>query len=224
MMDRASDSGYELVLDNRRLIIAFAVLVLLFGCFFVLGFVEGKRQGYQAGSQIVAETAATPAPGKETPASETPSPSPNSVTEAPKDKPDERPLEWYKSVSGKGEKPEIGAPAAAAPSPASKDTVSKPAIAPPGKAAGTPVSKPPVKAASAPASYTVQVGAFRQKKQVDAKADVLKSIGFDCRIEPPESEEGLYLLKVGRFKSRAEAVAMQLRLKKSGWGSFIKTN
>jgi cell division protein FtsN len=209
MMDRPSDTGYEMVLDNRRLIIAFAVLVLLFGCFFVLGFVEGKRQGYQAGSQIAAETAATPAPVRETQAPETPTPSPGSVTETPKGQPEERPLEWYKSVSGKGEKPE-------SPASASIETASKPAA--------TPASKPPAKAASAPTSYTVQVGAFRQKKQVDSKADILKSKGFDCRIELPETDEGLYLLKVGRFKSRAEAVAMQLRLRKNGWSSFIKTN
>jgi cell division protein FtsN len=89
----------------------------------------------------------------------------------------------------------------------------------------TPVAKPPVKAAAkAPSNYSVQVGAFRQKQQVDNKADLLRSKGFDCRIEDPVSAEGLYLLKVGKFKSRAEAVAMQLRLKKSGFSSFIKTN
>ena len=60
MMDQHSDSGYELVLDNRRLIIAFAVLILFCGCFFVVGFMEGKRQGFQAGSQTAAESAVKP--------------------------------------------------------------------------------------------------------------------------------------------------------------------
>jgi cell division protein FtsN len=120
-------------------------------------------------------------------------------------------------MSGKGETPEIATPPAVKPSPIPKEKVTSTGI--------TPVSKPPVKTAvAASSSYTVQVGAFRQKKQVDAKAEMLRSKGFDCRIEFPESEEGLYLLKVGRFKSRAEAVAMQLRLKKNGWSSFIKTN
>jgi cell division protein FtsN len=58
---------------------------------------------------------------------------------------------------------------------------------------------------------------------VEVKAQLLRSKGFDCRIEVPQSSEDLYLLKVGQFKSRAEAVEVQLRLKKNGIGSFIKT-
>jgi cell division protein FtsN len=217
MMDRpSSDSGYELVLDNRRLIVAFAILVLIFGCFFVLGFMEGKRQGYQAGAQIAAETGANPAPAQETPVPQTSALDADAAMEPPKEPPDEQPLGWYKSVSGKGEKPEI-APPPPVPSPAPEETATRQSV--------QPAVKPPAKtAASTPSSYSVQVGAFRQKKQVDAKAEALRSKGFDCRIEPPESDEGLYLLKVGRFKSRADAVAMQLRLKKSGFSSFIKTN
>ncbi len=213
MMDRSSDSGYELVLDNRRLIVAFAILVSLFGCFFVLGFVEGKRQGFQAGAQIAAETGANPASAREASAPKTSAFSADSETENSKEPPDEPPLGWYKSVSGKGERPEIASP----------PSVANPVPEEPRQPA-QPTLKPPAKTAASPSSYSVQVGAFRQKKQVDAKAEILRSKGFDCRIEPPESEEGLYLLKVGRFKSRAEAVAMQLRLKKSGFSSFIKTN
>ena len=62
----------------------------------------------------------------------------------------------------------------------------------------------------------MQVGAFRQRQQAEVKAKLLRSKGFDCRIEVPQSSEALYLLKVGQFKSRAEAVAVQLRLKKNG--------
>jgi cell division protein FtsN len=165
---------------------------------------------------VAAETDSGSAPTKEMPVPETFSPSTAAMKEAPKEKPEERPLEWYKSMSGKGETPEITVPPAVKPIPIAKEKAASPTV--------TPATKPPAKIAAASSSYTVQVGAFRQKKQVDAKAEVLRSKGFDCRIEFPESEEGLYLLKVGRFKSRAEAVAMQLRLKKNGWSSFIKTN
>ncbi len=217
MMDRpSSDSGYELVLDNRRLIVAFAALILIFGCFFVLGFMEGKRQGLQADSQIASETGTNADSSDEPPVPAKPASRADAAMESPNEPPDERPLEWYKSVSGKGGKPQI------APPPPVASSVPK---AVPAKPPAEPATKAPAKAAASSfASYTVQVGAFRQKKQVDSKADLLRSKGFDCRIELPESDEGLYLLKVGKFKSRADAVAMQLRLKKSGFGSFIKTN
>lgn len=217
-MDRpSSDSGYELVLDNRRLIVAFAVLVLIFGCFFVLGFIEGKRQGFQAGAQIAAETGANPASTQEASVLQAPALGADAVMQAPKELPDEQPLGWYKNVSGKGEKPEISPPP-----PASNPIMEQAATR---KSAFQPAVKSPTKATlSTPSSYSVQVGAFRQKKQADTKSEDLRSKGFDCRIEPPESDEGLYLLKVGRFKSRADAVAMQLRLKKNGFSSFIKTN
>ena len=40
--------GYELVLDARRLIIACVLVIFVCGVFFVLGFVEGKRQILEA--------------------------------------------------------------------------------------------------------------------------------------------------------------------------------
>ncbi|MBN1569670.1 MAG: SPOR domain-containing protein [Acidobacteria bacterium] len=208
MMDQHSDSGYELVLDNRKLIITFAVVVLICGCFFVVGFMEGKRQGYQAGSQVAAETAM-----KLIPDEPEPSESPAAGKEAAKaadEQTEDHTLEWYKNVNEREGKRETAKPSVASP---------------PAKAAAAPIIKPsaPVTASKA-ASYSVQVGAFKQKEQAETRAAQLRAKGFEGRIEPPDSSDGLFLLKVGRFKSRAEAVAMQLRLKKSGISSFIKTN
>jgi cell division protein FtsN len=208
MTDKSSDSGYELVLDNRRLIIAFIALILFCGCFFVLGFVEGKRQGYQAGSQTAAESAAKPVPDEAKESENPASAVADSGTPAVKEEAEKQQLNWYKNVSGQDKKSEI-TPPPAEPAPAPKKETAKPAA---------------VSAPAAPAGYTVQVGAFRQRQQVEVKAKLLRSKGFDCRIEIPQSSEDLYLLKVGRFKSRAEAVATQLRLKKNGFGSFVKTN
>ena len=56
MMDDASESGLELVLDNRKIVIGFVLLIFICGCFFVIGFIEGKRQGFQEGSQPVAQS------------------------------------------------------------------------------------------------------------------------------------------------------------------------
>ena len=229
MVDHPADSGYELVLDNRKLVIAFLVLVVTWMCFFVVGFMEGKRQGYQAGAQMAAETATKPGTEEPSTPADVKSAGTDSEAKATKESSEEKPLNWYKDVSGRGEKPEIAAPKTgtsstpktATPKPAvetaSKAAASKPAVEPASKA---PVSAPP----SASATYSVQVGAFRQRQQAEVKAQLLQSKGFEGRIEPPDSPEGLYLLKVGRFKSRTEAVAVQLRLKKSGFTSFIKSN
>ena len=70
---------------------------------------------------------------------------------------------------------------------------------------------------SGPVAYSVQVGAFREKRQCEIKAQMLRSKGFESRIDPPQNSEDLYLLKVGTFHSRAEAVAMQLQLKKAAF-------
>jgi cell division protein FtsN len=227
MVDNSSDSGYELVLDNRRLIIAFVALVLFCGCFFVLGFVEGKRQGYQAGSLTAAESAAKPAAG-EPKESGSQAAVADSGTSAVKEDAEKQPLNWYKNVSGREQKNEI-TPPPSQPAPAlTKEAAKSAAIAEPAEPPPTPrkeTAKPAAVSAPVAASgYTLQVGAFRQRQQAEVKAKLLRAKGFDCRIEVPQSSEDFYFLKVGRFKSRAQAVATQLRLKKNGFGSFIKTN
>jgi cell division protein FtsN len=84
-------------------------------------------------------------------------------------------------------------------------------------------SKPRAGAASN-VTYSVQVGAFRQRREAEAKATALRERNYEYVIEPTEGAEPLFLLKVGRYESRAEAVAMGLRLKRDGFSTFIKTN
>ena len=238
MVDHPADSGYELILDNRKLIITFIVLVISWGSCFVLGFMEGKRQGYQAGAQTATETASTPSQEESLKPTDPQSAGMDSEAKSKKEDTEAKPLNWYKDVSGRGEKPEIASmpdapksapkaaetrkpaePATKAPAePAPKAAVPKPAVEPARKTPAAP-------AASASSSYSVQVGAFRQRQQAEVKAQLLKSKGIESRIEPPKSPEDLYRLKVGPYKTRAEAVAMQIRLKKSGFGaSFIAAN
>ena len=206
MVDNSSDPGYELVLDNRRLIVAFIVLILICGCFFVVGFVEGKRQGYQAGSMTATESAARQIPEMPEEVASGAVPSESEATEVRKD--EEKPqLNWYKKVRQEPTSGTAGLAPEPPPAPP-KETIKRAEVPPPATVSG----------------YTVQVGAFRQRQQAEVKEKELRSKGFDCRIEVPQSSEDLYLLKVGRFKSRADAAAMQLRLKKSGFNSFIKTN
>jgi cell division protein FtsN len=212
-MDRRGEAGFEFVLDNRKLILVFFLLIVVCGGFFVIGFVEGKRQAAGAGTaapaNAVLQSEQTPPAGitaDQADADATPDPGP-SVREQ---------LEWYKRVN----KAEAagGLEPAADPARAVVETAEKPK--PPVSA---PVSEPPARL-TARANYSVQVGAFRQLREAEAKAALLKKKGYDYTIEPPATEGQLFLLKVGRYDSRPEAHRMQLRLKKDGFASFIKAN
>jgi len=229
MADRDADSGIELVLDSRKFIIAFVVLIAICGCFFVLGFIEGKRQGLQEGTQTAAVAAPVTRPDESQTAVAKPSVADTSAAAVKEDAGDQQ-LNWYKNVNRRDGEPEVApkltestsAKKAAEPAPAPK-----PAVEPAKKATEVPAAKPAPQekpAVAGPVTYSVQVGAFRVRREAENKAKTLKAKGFDCRIEVPRSPDELYLLKVGKFASRADAVAMQLNLKKSGINSFIKTN
>jgi cell division protein FtsN len=217
MTDHATESGLELVLDNRKLIIAFVLLIFVCGCFFVVGFVEGKRQGFQQGAQPVAEAKPKAVTGE--PQAAAAGSSANREASKPM-KPEEQPLDWYKSVN----RPE-GEPEKSLQPPASDPVSDKPESI--SSSPGVPPTKfksEIIPANPGPVTYSVQVGAFRQKRELDTRARMLREKGYECRIEAPNSPDDLYLLKVGTFHSRAEAVAMQLRLRQSGFPCFIKTN
>jgi len=207
--------GYELVLDARRLIIACALVIFVCGVFFVLGFVEGKRQILEATltERGTPSAAATEPAIPRTEQGTIPSPSAATGTDAAKPATDQQ--TWYDKVNAPGRqaRPQTQADATSKP-------ISATAAAPARPGAG------PTVAAAKPGGATFdscQVGAFRQQKEAQTKADELKGRGYDPMVDPPASAGGLYLLKVGRYGTRAEAVAMQSRLKKAGYNCFIKT-
>jgi cell division protein FtsN len=212
MKNRAPESGLELVLDNRKLIISFALLITVCGCFFVLGFIEGKRQGVQEAIR----NAAPPSGGESREA--------KAAAGSQENKPGEErsakeQLDWYKSATDRADAGSKGLEKTAT-APAKEAAPPKPE----GQAATSSASLATA-TAEIKTTYSVQVGAFRHREQAEAKAKMLKSKGYDqCFIEPPTSDQQLFLLKVGKFESRAEAVSMRLRLKKEGVTSFIKAN
>ncbi|HYK89454.1 MAG TPA: SPOR domain-containing protein [Acidobacteriota bacterium] len=207
MENRAPESGLELVLDNRKLIVAFVLLIAVCGCFFVLGFVEGKRQGIQEGSRSTA--AAVPAEQSEAKTSVAAPAKNQSEDKAAKEK-----LDWYKSVSSRdGTSKSVAAPdkeKGAAPKDA-KETAAKPAPS---------TTAPSGQAAAAKTEYSVQVGVFKDRDKVEAAAKRLKSKGYQCYIESLDT--GVHSLRVGHFESRAEAVALSHRLKADGFAALIK--
>jgi cell division protein FtsN len=213
-MNRRGEAGFEFVLDNRKLILAFFLLIVVCGGFFVIGFVEGKRQVVNAGP--AAPGAGSVSEAEKTEPGETAA-SPADAGSAQDAQPSVREqLDWYKRVNKadgtRGLEP--------APDPA-RAVVEPPEG--PKPSSGGPAAEPPSRL-TANKSYSVQVGAFRQRREAEAKAALLKKKGYDCTIEPPVSEGQLFLLKVGKYDSRPEAHTVQLRLKRDGFASFIKTN
>ena len=215
-MTEHEESGIEVVLDNRKIILAFVVFIAICGGFFVLGFVEGKRQGIQAGMQTAAEVGTI----EDSAAKQAQLSEPETVQDSESAKADteDQQLSWYKNVNRQEEEPEIASRETTS---SSKKTSAKAAPAPKSS------NKPKTEASSISAgslSYSVQVGAFVKLEEAEIRGRDLRSKGYDYRIEPPVPPSQFYLVKVGKFDTRADAVAMQLRLKESGFSCFIKTN
>jgi len=223
MDQRVTDPGTELVLDNRRLILVFLLLILVCGAFFVIGFMEGKRQAVQP--RLQSPPSGSPAPAAEGATTESKTADSGSAITPVTSQSVREQLDWYKNV----QRDETGAGTRSTP-PVETATV-KSAVAmknePPSQAkAPQPPAKPPAAAIvpDAKAVYTVQAGAFQLRRQADIKAEELKARGFECSIEPSRTAKQLFLVKVGKFDSRADAVAMQRKLAKAGFSCFVKVN
>jgi cell division protein FtsN len=213
MTNHEVDFRSNFSVDNRKIIIAFVLLFGICVACFVVGFKEGKRQGYQVGYQTALESM----PRKDGSAALQPAADPVPAagsSAAAKQEPADQPLDWYKSVSRRETEPE---PISPAPTMETKPKTPETQA----QAAAAKESKPEEKKNTA--AYTVQVGAFLHKNELEIRAKLLRDKGFEYWTEDPQTPGDFYLLKVGKFSSRAEAVAMQLRLKKSGFPSFVKT-
>jgi DedD protein len=94
----------------------------------------------------------------------------------------------------------------------------QPERARPGAAAA---AKPPAAASAKPAdvpatpgTFTVQVGAFRERKVADSVAARLKSKGFPAYVISPEGAAGvLFNVRVGAYPARPDAERAQERLR-----------
>ncbi len=221
MEQRSAELGTELVLDNRKLILGFVLLVALCGACFIIGFMEGKRQAIQAKVEAIAPGSLAQAP-IEIP-SGTAAKIPGKGTEAApaKDQTVRGQLDWYNSVQRGATETGKAAPKTET-VPPTPGAQTSPATVTPTKGNNPPA--PEVRVPAAKVTYSVQVGAFRQLNEAEAKVSSVKAKGFECVIEPPKAPNQLYLVKVGIFVARADAVAMQRKLAKAGFSCFIKTN
>ena len=218
------ESSNELVLDNRKLIIAFLLLIIACAVFFLIGFMEGKRQGQQirAGQSLPGQ--AGPAAAENRPQGEAGVADAQSADKALNNASLSSQLDWYRKVSGEEDKARASKPGSPTGSAVRKAPESMPRTEPTVSDRPAAAARPAKEPTAAAIKYSVQVGAFRQSAQAETRAAELKAKGYTCTLEPPRGANELYLVKVGVFTARADAVAMQLRLKKDGFSSFIKTS
>jgi cell division protein FtsN len=98
-----------------------------------------------------------------------------------------------------------GAPAAA---PALPPAATAPALPPATKAAAAPTP-------AAPNGWTVQVGAFKNRRQADETRQHLATAGLDAYVASVSAQDGQprFRVRVGTYRTREEAAAVAQRLR-----------
>ena len=109
------------------------------------------------------------------------------------------------------------APVVAAPTPSAGPPVSRPTTV-----ASAPVNPPPAPASAAPAAgtrtFVVQVAAFDTRRAADALVAKLKTNGHTARVDGSVAP---FRVRVGRYRTREEAVAAQKRLADRKISGFV---
>ena len=206
MDQKGAEPGAELVLDNRKLILGFLLLILVCGGFFVIGFMEGKRQAQARIEPTPANASAQLAPM--TAASDSKAPDKGTAAGPITDRSVREQLDWYKNLQNA---PPDSRKSVADAESGKTAPAADAKLPPPSKFQADKTAGPATRTAALPAAkvtYTVQLGAFRQRREAENKAELLKAKGFVCVIEPPKSGDQLYLVKMGKFESLADAVAI----------------
>ncbi len=207
-----------------------AVLVIL-GLTFALGLLVGRQWARQTANAViasVAEPAKKPAaaPRRSGIAAETMADRAPESTEK---------LTFYKTLTepldGPGAPPKPEAKEAPAPPVAAKPAPAPPAAQPlslpppPGKTAdggsagaisGPPHSNSASASAPVPAvPYTIQVGAYKNRRQADDSRQQLASAGLDAYVVTLAAQEGVarYRVRVGTYRTREEAATAAERLR-----------
>jgi cell division protein FtsN len=103
----------------------------------------------------------------------------------------------------------------AAPAPASVPPAAATPAAPPVAAPPPAPSKAPAAAAATGPPWTIQVAAFKNRKQADDMRQQLASSGLDAYVATLADGHARYRVRVGTFKSRDEAAAAAERLRGS---------
>ena len=226
------DSFREIQLSGKQLVFLFmAVIVILVGVF-LMGLQVGRgvlmARGAPGAENTVGATEAEPPPP---PASASPGSSTSPATAKEKLSYAERlgapepPKETLKPATSpppatpptpRSDAPSL-APATTAPPP-TKTAPAATKTAPPVKnAASTPATKAEPPATSTEPSgpgFAIQVAAVREAGEADAMVKRLAAKGYSAYVFRPAKADGIYRVRVGKFKDRREADTIAAKLQK----------
>jgi DedD protein len=224
------DYYYEIQLSNKQLVFYFMAGATGLILSFLAGVMVGRGVDANAGEVQAART--VPVQEEKIVAEEAPSrpapPPADDLTYAQR-------LEGEKQEDAlEKPKPAVGsAVKSAAPRPAIASPPVKVAAAPtlkqaaPAPAPATATAKPgaaPKAVAPGAGTFTIQVGAFKDRATADSVVSSLKAKGFAAYVVSPGAAEGLFNVRVGSYADRAEAEQVQVRLRDANFKPFIVKN
>jgi cell division septation protein DedD len=219
--------GGDVVLGGRHLIGLFALLVVVLGIVFTLGYLLGRSR-YEDASRIAAATpAAEPAALPPPPA--VPAPAPGTVTPNSAGNATENsvapPANWDFYKSGEPAKTAELSPAAAPPAvpPQPAAEPAKPAPAPAAKpaAAAARTTTPAGSALIPKGAVTLQVAALVRQADALALAQALQEKKFPTIVTTP-SVDKYYRVQVGPYPDLKAATSARRELEKQGFKSIVR--
>ena len=234
------DYYYEIQLTNKQLVFYFLAGATVLILCFLAGIMVGRGVDVRnADTRVAREEPVVPIGGEGRSSRATPVPAdgysyPQRLTA---EKPPEV-IESRPAAPG----PTPAATVAARPTATPVVTPPKPKSTPPPKATPLPKATPAPKAtvtpkprptatphatatpaaAAAEGPLTLQVGAFKDKASADSVVAQLRRKGYAARAMRPEgAREGLFVVRVGPYKARADAERARTRLEQDRFKPFI---
>jgi len=209
------DYYYEIQLTNKQLVFYFlagsAALVLSFLAGVKVGRGVEETASADAGGRRVVEDRIVP---EEPPA--TRPPAAEDLTYAQRLESEKLDDSLDKPVPAAASPQATRAATPAPPKPAATATP-RPSAPPPTTAAAKATPRPaptPAAPAAAAGSFTIQVGAFKDKDTAESVATSLKGKGYEAYVVAPDGPEGgLFNVRVGTYTARADAERTQARLR-----------
>jgi cell division septation protein DedD len=196
-MPKNETGEFELVLGNRQLLSGFAVVAILFGVFFAMGYIVGRNStpSVRTTPELQTSAAASSEPMR--------SPAPPAVT------PPAPPVDSANPAAAPAaEAPPVAAPPVRAPE------------------AAKPAERPAESLAAVPTVDTVQPGTYLQvmaikKQDADVIAKALQGKGFPT-LMTPSSREGIFRVMVGPYKDATSLGNAKTELENSGFHPIVQ--